>query len=205
MATRRTLADDELVVPLPPNAPRLAPGITTRLGAAWLHMSGWRLTDEFPDVKKAVVIVAPHSSNWDGLHGLAMKQVLGLDVHILAKRQLFWWPLSVLLRQLGAIPIDRVAAADLVEYAAAQFARHDQFWLGIAPEGTRKSVDRWKTGFWRIARAANVPIITAYFHYPEKRVGIGPLFWPTDDMAADLARLREFYAPWQGANGKRAV
>jgi len=64
---------------------------------------------------------------------------------------------------------------------------------------------RWKTGFWRIAKAANVPIIPAYFHYPEKRAGIGPLFHLSDDMDADIARLREFYAPWQGANGKRAV
>lgn len=205
METRRTRAQDELVVPLPPNAPKVSPDLTARIGAAWLRMSGWRLTDEFPDVKKAVVIVAPHSSNWDGLHGLAMKQVLGLDVHIFAKRQLFWWPLGVLLRRLGAIPIDRVAATDLVEYAAGEFARHERFWLGIAPEGTRQSVDRWKTGFWRIARAANVPIITAYFHYPDKRVGVGPLFWPTDDMAADMERLRAFYAPWQGAKGKRAV
>lgn len=194
-----------LVPFLPPNVPRVKTGFSRRLGALWLRLTGWRLTGEFPDIPKAVVIVAPHSSNKDGFHGLAMKQVLGLDIAFLAKRQLFWWPLGPILRGLGAIPIDRGAAADLVEQAASEFARRERFWLGLAPEGTRKSVSRWKTGFWRIAKAAGVPIIPAYFHYPEKRIGIGPPLWPSDDMEADIARLRAFYEPWRGANGKRAV
>lgn len=197
--------DRELVPSLPPNAPRMRVGLSRKLGAAWLRMTGWRLTGEFPDVPKAVMIVAPHSSNWDGMHGLAMKQVLGLDLAFAAKRQLFWWPLGPILRKLGAFPIDRGAAADLVQRMADEFAQRDQFWFGVAPEGTRKTVARWKTGFWRIAKAANVPIIPAYFHYPEKRAGIGPLFQLSDDMDADIARLRAFYASWEGANGKRAV
>jgi 1-acyl-sn-glycerol-3-phosphate acyltransferase len=197
--------DRALVPSLPPNAPRMHVGISRRLGAAWLRMTGWRLTGEFPDVPKAVLIVAPHSSNWDGMHGLAMKQVLGLDLAFAAKRQLFWWPLGPILRKVGAFPIDRGAATDLVQRMAEEFARHEHFWFGVAPEGTRKHVLRWKTGFWRIAKAANVPIIPAYFHYPEKRAGIGSLFHLSDDMDADIARLREFYGPWRGANGKRAA
>lgn len=194
-----------LVPDLPPNAPRIQTGLSRRLGAFWLRLTGWRLTGAFPDLAKAVVIVAPHSSNWDAMHGLAMKQVLGLDIAFLAKKQLFWWPLGPILRRLGAVAIDRGAAADLVDQAASAFARRERFWLAVAPEGTRKHVARWKTGFWRIAKAAHVPIIPAYFHYPEKRIGIGEPLWPGDDMDADIARLRAFYAPWQGANGKRAV
>lgn len=164
------------------------------------------MIDAFPDVPKAVVIAAPHSSNMDGLHGLAMKQVLGLDVHFLAKRQLFWWPLGPILRHVGIIPIDRGSGGTaLVDSAVARFANNEKFWLGVAPEGTRKSVPRWKTGFWRIAKAAGVPIIPAYFHYPEKRIGLGPMLWPGDDMEADIASLRAFYKPWRGAGGKSAV
>jgi 1-acyl-sn-glycerol-3-phosphate acyltransferase len=198
-------ASTALVPPRPPNAPFVRTGLSRVLGAAWLRASGWRLTGTFPDVPKAVIIVAPHSSNWDGLHGLAMKQVLGLDVRFVAKRQLFWWPLGPILRSLGAVAVDRSAATDLVTEAVAQFDSRERFWLCLTPEGTRKPVARWKTGFWRIARAANVPIVPAYFHYPEKRIGIGPALMPGDDMQADVERLRTFYAPWQGANGKRAV
>lgn len=191
--------------PLPPNAPRMRTGVSRHLGAAWLRATGWRLAGRFPDVPKAVVIVAPHSSNLDGFHGLAMKQYIGLDVHFLAKRQLFWWPLGAMLRSFGAIPIDRGAAGDMVRQAVAQFRTHDRFWLGIAPEGTRKPVARWKNGFWRIARAADVPIIPAWFHYPERTIGIGPPLHPGTDMDADIATLRALYRPWRGAGGKSAV
>jgi 1-acyl-sn-glycerol-3-phosphate acyltransferase len=82
----------------------------------------------------------------------------------------------------------------------AEFERRDGFWLAIAPEGTRKKVQKWKSGFWRIAREARVPILPVYFHYPEKTVGLGPLIEPTDDLASDMARIREFYRPWLGKN-----
>lgn len=200
-----TDAADPLVPTLPPNVPQSRKGFSRRLGTAWLRMTGWRLTGEFPDVPKAVIVVAPHSSNWDGFHGLAMKQVVGIDIAFLAKKQLFWWPLGPILRAAGAVPIDRGASGDLVDQAVQQFAQHERFWLGVAPEGTRKTVDRWKSGFWRIARAARVPIVTAYFHYPEKRAGIGPMFHTTDDMAADMNRIRAAYTPWRGSRGKSAV
>jgi 1-acyl-sn-glycerol-3-phosphate acyltransferase len=79
-----------------------------------------------------------------------------------------------------------------------QFRRREKFWLGIAPEGTRKPVTRWKSGFWHIARAAGVPIVTVWFNYPDKTIGIGPVFETSNDMDADLARLRAFYAPFKG-------
>jgi 1-acyl-sn-glycerol-3-phosphate acyltransferase len=78
------------------------------------------------------------------------------------------------------------------------YRQRDAFWLGIAPEGTRKRVTRWRSGFWHIARSAGVPIVTAYFNYPDKTIGVGPLFETSEDMAADLLRLRAFYAPYKG-------
>jgi len=115
---------------------------------------------------KAVVIAAPHSTNWDVIWGLLVKVGLRLDVHFIGKREAFFWPLGSLLRSFGGLPIDRKAAHGVVGEMARQFAGHERFWLAIAPEGTRKKVQKWKSGFWHIARAAHVPIIPIYFHYP---------------------------------------
>lgn len=187
------------VLPLPPNAPRTRSGrITRALGRAILRLGGWRMVGAFPDIPKLVLIGAPHSSNWDGVWGFAAKLALGLDLKVLGKHQLFWWPLGVLMRGLGVIAVDRTAAHGVVEQAAALLRTNDKFWFGLAPEGTRKPVERWKTGFWKIARAAEVPILPAYFHYPDKIIGVGPLFATSDDMQADLERIRTWYRPWQG-------
>jgi 1-acyl-sn-glycerol-3-phosphate acyltransferase len=183
-----------------PNMPRLGPSIAAPLCRWIFARAGWRVAGEFPDVAKAVVIAAPHSTNWDVIWGLLVKVSLRLDVHFIGKREAFFWPLGSLLRSFGGLPIDRKAAHGVVGEMARQFASHERFWLAIAPEGTRKKVNKWKSGFWHIARAARVPIIPIYFHYPEKTIGFGPLIYPTPDVDADMARIREFYAPWQGKN-----
>ena len=187
------------VLPLPPSVPRVKPNAFARwFGRTLLRLGGWRMVGEFPDVPKAVLIGAPHSSNWDGVWGFAAKLALGLDVRILGKHQLFWWPLGPMLRRLGVISVDRTAAHGVVEQAASLIAQAEQFWFGLAPEGTRRQVERWKPGFWKIARAAGVPVVPAYFHYPDKIIGIGPAFELTDDMIGDIARIRAWYRPWQG-------
>ena len=187
------------VLPLPPNAPRTPPNRFSRwLGRTILRLGGWRMVGAFPDIPKLVLIGAPHSSNWDGVWGFAAKLALGLDLKVLGKHQLFWWPLGVLMRGLGVIAVDRTAAAGVVDQAAALLRTNDKFWFGLAPEGTRKPVERWKAGFWKIAKAADVPVLPAYFHYPDRIIGVGPTFALTDDMHADLARIRAWYRPWQG-------
>jgi 1-acyl-sn-glycerol-3-phosphate acyltransferase len=123
---------------------------------------------------------------------------MGLDVRALGKAQLFWWPLGPLLRRLGVIPVERSAPQGTVGAAVRLLHSGERIWFGLTPEGTRKPVPRWKTGFWKIARAADVPILPVYFHYPEKTIGIGPLFQPSADLDADVARLRAWYRPWQG-------
>ena len=151
-----------------------------------------------PDRAKLVLIAAPHSSWWDGVWGLLMKSALGLDVSFMAKRELFTGPLGWLLRRAGGVPIERSESSGVVEQMTARFAASERLWLGIAPEGTRKRVAKWKNGFWHIARNAGVPILPVYFDYPSRTIGFGPLFEPTADLAADLAALHAFYAPWRG-------
>jgi 1-acyl-sn-glycerol-3-phosphate acyltransferase len=183
---------------LPPHMPHLHDGWRRKTCRAVLRLCGWSLVGEFPDVPKAVLIAAPHSSWWDGIWGLLMKVGIGADVHFMGKQELFHGPIGGLLRRLGGMPIDRGAAKGVVEQMIDQFRQHDALWLGIAPEGTRKPVKRWKSGFWHIAHDAGVPIVTAWFNYPDKTIGIGPLFETSDDMAADMARLRAFYTPFKG-------
>ena len=194
-------AKQPLLPEVPPNVPRVRYSRFARwFGCTVLRLGGWRVVGPIPDLPRAVLIAAPHSSNWDGLWGFAAKLALGIRITVLGKRQLFWWPLSVLLRRLGVIPIDREAPQGTVGQAAQMLVRADSLWFALAPEGTRKQVEHWKTGFWKIADATRLPIVPAYFHYPDKVIGIGEPCHTTGDVTADMARIREWYRPWQGRN-----
>ncbi|MEZ5457399.1 MAG: lysophospholipid acyltransferase family protein [Lysobacteraceae bacterium] len=186
-------------VPSPPSqAPRRGNAFLRWVGRSILRLGGWRIVGEFPDVPKLVLIVAPHSSAWDGIWGLPAMLALGVDLAIMGKRELFFWPLGPLLRWLGAFPVNRRNSVGLIEQVTSRFAKREHFWLALAPEGTRRRVEHWKTGFWRIARAADVPVLCAYFHYPDKVIGLGQLFQTSDDLDADMRSLREYYAPFVG-------
>ena len=183
---------------LPPHMPKLGDGWQRRTCRTLLRTAGWSLVGEFPDTSKLVLIAAPHSSWWDGIWGLLIKVAIGADVHFMGKQELFRGPLGGLLRGLGGVPVDRGAGKGVVEQMIEQFQQRDQFWLGIAPEGTRRAVNRWKSGFWHIAHDAGVPIFPVAFHYPDRTIHLGPLFDPSADMAGDMARLRGWYAPFKG-------
>jgi 1-acyl-sn-glycerol-3-phosphate acyltransferase len=184
----------------PPNVPQLPHSFAGRL-CRWIFLRcGWRIAGEIPNVSKLVAIAAPHSTNWDVVWGLLFKVGWRVHIRFIGKREAFFWPVGALLRNFGGIPIDRSAAHGLVDEMARQFAMHDKLWLALAPEGTRKKVEKWKSGFWHIASKAGVPILPAYFHYPEKTIGFGPLIYPSGDLKGDMARIREFYRPWQGKN-----
>lgn len=181
--------------------PQVKGGAFTRwLGRSILRLGGWQIHGPIPDLPKAVVIAAPHSSNWDGLWGLAVKMALGVDARILGKDKLFWWPLSVILRHLGVMPLDRSSPQGTVGQVVAMIQRSDRVWFALAPEGTRKPVKEWKGGFLKIARMAEVPVIPAYFHYPERVIGFGPVFHTSGDDVADMAALRQWYRQWMGKN-----
>ena len=178
--------------------PQFRPNRWRRLCAWLLRRCGWRLQGELPDRAKLVLIAAPHSSWWDGVWGLLFRSALGVDISFMAKRELFAGPLGWILRRFGGIPIERGSAHGVVQQMTERFAGSDRLWLGITPEGTRKRVQKWKNGFWHIAREAHVPILPVYFDYPTRTIGLGPLFETSADLAADVARLRAFYAPWRG-------
>jgi 1-acyl-sn-glycerol-3-phosphate acyltransferase len=183
---------------LPPSVPALPDSWWKRFCRWAIGLSGWRIRGEVPDVPKVVLIGAPHSSYWDGVWGLLMKSALGLDLGVMIKREVLNGPFGPIVRRLGMIPIDRSAAMNVVDQMVERFARHEKMWLGIAPEGTRKPVKQWKSGFLRIAQAAAVPILPVFIDYPTKTFTFGPLVHPTGDTGADMTRIRALFAGYRG-------
>ena len=151
-----------------------------------------------------VITAAPHSSAWDFIIGIAAVFALRLDVRFVGKSELFRGPLGPLMRWLGGLPVDRHHPEGFVQQIAARFATREHLVLAMAPEGTRKPVERWKSGFYRIALGAGVPIVPGYFDNGRKRVGFGTPVWPSGNAEEDMAVLREFYAriPRRGAEGQ---
>lgn len=157
-------------------------------------MTGWEIVGDVPDLEKAVYIAAPHTSNWDGFWLIAAKVALDLEARFLAKHTLFWWPLGPVLSWFGAIPIDRSRGAGIVPQLIEMFDQSTRLNLALAPEGTRRWMPYWKTGFYRIAVAANVPIVLGFIDYDRRQMGIGGIFRPTGDTEKDLEYLRDFYS-----------
>lgn len=188
-------------IPLPPSADRLAPSPLLEKTSGWLmRRLGWSMRGEWPDLKKMVVIAAPHTSIWDVIIGLLVIQGMGLKVVFMGKQEAFFWPVDAILKHFGGMPVDRSAPGGIIEQAAGIIRNSERLWFALAPEGTRKPVEKWKTGFWKIAKQAGVPVCCAYFHFPEKIIGVGPVFHLSDDMDADIARIRAWYAPYKGKN-----
>jgi 1-acyl-sn-glycerol-3-phosphate acyltransferase len=161
---------------------------------SFYHAQGWRAVCERPVPKKAVIIAAPHTSNWDFVYYIGLTRDLGVETSFMAKRELFNWPLGGFMRDMGGVPVDRKKGGNYVEAMIAEFARRDQFLLTIAPEGTRSQSGHWRTGFYHIALGAGVPMILGMMDYPKKLGGLGPAIMPTGDYAADMARLQTYYA-----------
>lgn len=155
---------------------------------------GWRIEGDIPDLPKMVLIVAPHSSNWDFIVGVAAKLALRLRVKYLGKDTLFRFPLGIVMRRLGGIPVDRSNANAVVQSIVREFEQRRQMLLAIAPEGTRARVDRWRTGFYHIARAAGVPIVPVAFNWETRVVQIQSPFSPAGDPEADIGALRSRFA-----------
>ena len=154
---------------------------------------GWRVVGQIPDLPKMVWIGAPHTTNWDGVLGLATLLALGVDASTMIKDSAFKGPLGWLLRLLGAIPINRASPKGVVEQSIDQFTSRERFILLIAPEGTRDGAEDWKRGYYRIAEGAGVPVLPAAIDYPARLITFGPLLTPTGDYAADFAQLVTFY------------
>ena len=156
-------------------------------------MGGWTVVEPQSYVRKAVIIGAPHTSNWDGYWALVYMVATGLRVKFFIKKSLFWFPLNVLLHGLGGIPLDRGKAGRAVHEAVALINDSEEIYFGLAPEGTRSHKPGWKSGFYRIAEDAGVPLLLAFFDYKNKRLGVGPMLTLTGDQDADLAIIRSYY------------
>lgn len=187
-------------ISLPPSVPYAGGPIRRAFGRLILRLLGWRFRGEIPDLRKFVIIVAPHTSNWDFVVGFAAKLVLSLGATYLGKDSLFRGPFGWFFRGTGGIPVDRSNSQRIVEQVVAEFARRERMVLALAPEGTRKKVAEWRTGFWHIARGAGVPILLVAFDFGRREIRIGPLVTTTPDLAADMARIRAHYADVRGRN-----
>lgn len=154
----------------------------------------WNVFGEFPkDLDKYIVIAAPHT-HWHDLHmGLLLRKVTNTIINFVAKKELFVWPLGWYLRKVGGFALDRTPGQKTVDAYVQLFKENSKFILNIAPEGTRKKVDKWKTGFYYIAKAANVPIVMVAFDYGNKKHIISKPFYPTDDVDADFKLMHAFF------------
>lgn len=184
------------VPPLGPSTPRRGNALTKAFGRGLLRSLGYGFEGSVPDVPRGVMIIAPHTSNWDFPIGLGAMWALGLHVHWMGKHTIFRpAPLGAFWRSVGGVAVDRRSPEVALATVAELFATRDKLVIALAPEGTRFKVERWKTGYHRIARAARVPILPVAFDWSVRRVRLLPSFETTDDLAADSAALMALFAP----------
>jgi 1-acyl-sn-glycerol-3-phosphate acyltransferase len=158
-----------------------------------LRVSGWTVGGEAPTQDRYVFVAAPHSSNWDGFWLIVFMWFMELDLRWLIKDSWTRWPLGPLLRKAGALGIDRAEGGAVAEEIAKRFAEDPHLKLGIAAAGTRRRTDYWKSGFYRIALAADVPVAMGFLDYGRKEAGFGPTITLTGDVSADMDLFRAFY------------
>ena len=168
--------------------------IRQRLAIRLLRAAGWAVEGEVPRVAKCVALGVPHTSNWDGVLMLAMAAAADIDMSFMIKDDWLRGPMGPIMRRLGAVGIDRSKANNVVDAMVHELRTRDRLWLVIPPEGTRSRSDYWKSGFYHIARGANVPVVPGYMDYRRKRMGIGAPIDLTGDVGADMDRIRAFYA-----------
>jgi 1-acyl-sn-glycerol-3-phosphate acyltransferase len=173
-----------------------------RLSLWILRLIGWRMEGELPG-PKCVLIGAPHTSNWDFPIAMLLFWSLEVDARWVGKHTIFRWPTGWLMRALGGIPLDRTNTENFVDQIVDRFNTYDRLVLAIAPEGTRKHTDYWRSGFYWIAHGAGVPIALAYADYSCKVGGIGPSLMPSGDIEADMDKIRAFYADKVGKHPEK--
>ncbi|MCP4361746.1 MAG: acyltransferase [Chloroflexi bacterium] len=178
--------------------PRRGNRITRVLAILFMAAVGWRVTGGVPNLDKFIIVGAPHTSNWDFILVIATAMVIGIRISWMGKHSLFRGPLGPLFRWMGGIPVDRRATHGVVGENVSAFSQLDKLILCITPEGTRSKVREWKSGFYRIALGADVPIVLAAFDYKNKEVNLGPMLQPSGDYETDLDLIKAHYEPIRG-------
>jgi len=154
---------------------------------------GWKIVNDFPKLKKYIVIAAPHTSWQDFPIAIMTKFIKAAKINYIGKASLFKWPFGFLFRWLGGAPVDRTKNTKLVDQIVEIFNSKERFVLGMSPEGTRKKVEHWKTGFYYIAKGANIPVVMATLNFPEKEIKISKPYHLTNNMDADIEYFRNYF------------
>lgn len=184
--------------PAGPDSKRTAIAVKRRVAQLFLKLTRFSRVGEPPTVAKYVLLSGPHTTNWDLLSLLMASWSTGSNLNWLGKHQLFRGPMNRVMRALGGVPVRRDERRGMVESLTDEFAVADHMALAIPAAGTRSYTDHWKSGFYRIALAADVPIGMAFVDYSTRTVGFGPTMTPTDNVEADLDVFRAFYADKRG-------
>ena len=178
-------------------------GPATRwIGQKLLDLIGWRLVGKHPGVAKCVIACAPHTSNWDFPLTFIAAMALGLPSVFMIKDTVFWWPLGVFMRWLGGIPINRRSPVGIVDQMVQVIDESERIYVIVTPEGTRKNVEFWKLGFYRIANGAGVPILFGIINYKEKWIGVADLFYTTGDLDSDWNEISDAFDGYVGLRPK---
>lgn len=172
------------------------------LSSKLLQRLDWKIVGELPDAKKYIVIIGPHTSNWDFVVGMIVRAALGVRVSFLGKHQLFYWPWGWFFRLLGGQPVVRSRHNNLVDQVVHMYNTHDKFILGLAPEGTRRTINRWRGGFYHIAHQAQIDIVMVGFDFASGEVRIREPFTPCGDVDKDFPIILDYYRNIKGCHDK---
>lgn len=171
-------------------------------GRTALRLLGWRLRGHRPEEPKCVIPCVPHTSNWDLFYTLLAAMALRVPMVFMMKSNWFFWPLGPIFRWLGGVPVNRSKSTNAVEQMVKEFRERTYMNLCIPPEGTRKKVEYWKTGFYWIAVGAGIPLMPGVIKYDTREVGVGPLIYLTGDIDSDFEKIREYYYNELGIEAK---
>jgi len=195
MAKKLPTFEDNLV----PQHLRANRSVFTRwFGKAFLRFFGWRVEGSIANAERLLITAAPHTSNWDAVLGIAAVLGLNIRLHFLGKHTIFVPGLKWFMRWLGGIPVNRQNPEGVIDNVNQLVEKHEGIVIVIAPEGTRKKAERWKTGFLRIAEASNCQIQMGALDFKHKRIVLGDLYQPTGDHQADIANIKQWYSQFQG-------
>ncbi|MDO5665941.1 MAG: 1-acyl-sn-glycerol-3-phosphate acyltransferase [Bacteroidia bacterium] len=166
---------------------------------------GWKVTNILPDVPKCIIVVAPHTSNWDFIIGKLAYSSIGRTANFLIKKEWFIFPFNLFFKSIGGIPVERNKNTSMTEVLAAEFNKYDRLQLAITPEGTRKPVKEWKRGFYFIAMKAKVPILLIGLNYGKKEASILDLFHPSGDYENDIVKIKSYYKDIKGKHPENFI